>query len=105
MAEFKVPFHELENRFTTSEIAIMSWKSMEDLDSLRKKTDNKAPDQQDVYRMFEETTGVQVGKPNTEVADIDLRKMKGKDVLRFFSSQGLHFMPNMVTRGKGTQEA
>ena len=105
MSEFKKPWIDIQKKFTTSELVIMSWSSKEISESLHRDTDF-TPKQSSLKDFLEN----QIGNPDVEEGfkssdltmtrnsvekalgeDTDMRQFKGKDLWKYFQSQGIHF--------------
>lgn len=86
---FNLPLREIEAKYCKSEIFIVAWRSQETVYQMNKKFKDIDKHQKDVSEEVE----VEVD------GDLDLRKMKSKDVFNYFSSIGLNF-PIMETRRK-----
>jgi hypothetical protein len=85
MQEFKMPLSEIEDKFTLSEMAVMSWSSQEQMANLEKKTDrptirtkNKRQNKEGLPEHFYNESG-----------EIDLRRVTGKEAYKFLSAQGI----------------
>jgi len=115
MQEFKKPWIAICKEFTVSELAMMSWSSREQSASLRRdmpdvkhnltaeefleKGMGNPTAEEDVYNEFSEKRGPVEEMPGD---DVDLRKFKGKDLWRYFNSQGLNFP--MIVKDRSEQQ-
>jgi hypothetical protein len=89
MTEFKMPYSEIEERFTLSEIVIMAWSSQEQLlkiEKPKKETEQSIP-------TYKNKDGEEEPDPS---------KMTGKQAYSFFSQMGMHFP--IVHRSKPVEE-
>jgi len=109
MQEFKMSMDEIEEKFTKSELMIMSWTSQEQAAHLeeetkRKKTSIKNKTQ--LQDLEEELSGKEITTVERQSSDlpdryyneegeVDLRKVSGKEAVRLLSAMGMHFMPMM----------
>lgn len=102
MSEFKLPLDELMEKFTKSEMAIMSWSSREQSSSLEKKKPKKQKKKRQLDNLREEETETSEYRTRdlpdkfyNKEGEVDLRQVTGKEAWKFFASQGLKFAPMM----------
>jgi hypothetical protein len=88
MQEFKMPLSEIEEKFTLSEMAIMSWSSQEHMAGLEKRSVNRPTRTKESNTKQNKTESLPEHFYNEE-GEIDLRRVTGKEAYRFLSSQGI----------------
>ena len=88
MQEFKMSLEELEEKFTKSEMGMMSWSSQESLASMDNKMKTTKRDNEHQEVNLEDD-----GLPRNEFGEVDISKMTGKQAAAYLGSKGLHFMP------------
>lgn len=84
MQEFKMSMTEIYHKFTKSEIAIMSWTSQEQVINLEKKTQTKP--------VQKEQSNIEGDLPEhfyNEQGEVDLRRVTGKEAVKFLAAQGI----------------
>lgn len=95
MQEFKMPYRELRERFTISEIAIMSWSSKEQMLRLERPRKEKIqlpePDEFEVRKDLVLRDEPEKTEAELEMENMDMRQIKGRDAYKIFASQGLKF--------------
>jgi len=111
MQELKMSMDEIEEKFTKSELIIMSWTSQEQAAGLEEETKRKRSSiksKTQLQELTEELSGKEIentspvrtqeGLPDNyynEEGEVDLRKVSGKEAVRLLSAMGMHFMPMM----------
>jgi hypothetical protein len=90
MQEFKMSLSEIEDKFTKSEMAMMSYSSREQVLNLEKNSKTTKKKRNKFTEEVEEEQEQDLS-PNfyNEEGEIDLRKVTGKEAYRFLSSQGI----------------
>lgn len=101
-----MPFYEIEERFTRSDLAVVGWRSQETsykLDQQMKRGHAAAGPPAD-FKIPEGTT-IPAGLPErffNKDGELDLRQVTGADALKFLRAQGINvpFVPFDQQRGR-----
>jgi ribosomal protein S18 len=118
MQELKMPLTQIEEIFTTSELAMMAWTSQEQSADLEKTSKKKKSIRQPRRKspeelLAEDLTGEEIDdieeieyeRPRTlpnkyynEDGEVDLSKLTGKEAVSYLAKRGMHFLPIFKTK-------
>jgi hypothetical protein len=87
----RIPSREINERFTTSELVFVAWRSQESADQLKKSVDTPSKtDDATVPRGAKTPTGLPKEFYNPE-GELDLRQVTGRQALEYFKTLGITF--------------